>query len=165
MLESDLPTSPTSPTIAGLRAAWRASELTVDFSAEFERWLHRERADRHWWLAVDEHDAAVGMVTMQVFNRMPAPDALDARWGYLSNLFVLPDHRGHGVGRALIDAVLDRARLERMVRVVLSPSAKSVDLYRRRAFGPADALRSGRRSARARAGCWCAGRGAPAPRR
>lgn len=125
--------------LASLRAAWREQRASVEFVAAFREWFLREHATRWWWLATDDGHG-VGMVNLKLFDRMPSPDRPASRWGYLANLFVVPDQRGAGVGASLVAAVVDRARSERLVRVVLSPSELSVPLYGRHGFRPATDL-------------------------
>ncbi|HWC36555.1 MAG TPA: GNAT family N-acetyltransferase [Mycobacteriales bacterium] len=124
--------------LARLRAAWREQPVSRDFVASFRDWFLREHASRWWWIAAQGH--TVGMVNLKVFDRMPVPDRPMSRWGYLANLFVTSECRGSGVGAALIAAVIDRARGEGLVRVVLSPSELSIPLYGRHGFRPADDL-------------------------
>ena len=71
---------------------------------------------------------------------MPRPGVAGSRWGYLANAFVLAGYRDRGVGRLLVDALLDHARATGLVRVVLSPTERSVPFYERAGFGPADML-------------------------
>jgi len=52
----------------------------------------------------------------------------------------LPEHRDRGVGSALLKAVMNHARLCGAVRIVLSPSERSVPFYQRAGFGPATML-------------------------
>jgi GNAT superfamily N-acetyltransferase len=92
-----------------------------------------------FWLAAAGEEP-VGMVNVRVFDRMPTPGRAAGRWGYLGNLYVVEDHRGRGTGRRLIDAVVDHGRAAGFVRIVLSPSERSVPLYRRAGFVPADRL-------------------------
>jgi predicted N-acetyltransferase YhbS len=80
------------------------------------------------------------MVNLKLFDRMPSPDRTRRRWGYLANLFVLPSHRGSGIGASLVTAVVGLARAEGLVRIVLSPSELSVPLYHRVGFRAANEL-------------------------
>jgi len=125
--------------LASLRATWRGQSASVEFVAGFREWFLREQASRWWWLATDD-GAGVGMVNLKLFDRMPSPDRPPSRWGYLANLFVVPGQRGRGVGESLVAAVVDRARTEGLVRLVLSPSELSVPLYARHGFRPATDL-------------------------
>jgi GNAT superfamily N-acetyltransferase len=125
--------------LARLRAAWREQEAASEFLAAFREWFLREQHSRWWWIAEADH-ARVGMVNMKLFDRMPSPDRAASRWGYLANLFVLPTHRGGGVGQSLLEAAVHRATVDGLVRLVLSPSELSVPLYGRQGFRPAHQL-------------------------
>jgi GNAT superfamily N-acetyltransferase len=130
-------------TLAALRRRWveESGGAAGDegFEERFAAWYVAEAGRRIFWLA-EVHGEPVGMVNLAVFARMPRPGRPPSRWGYLGNAFVLADHRDRGVGRRLIDALLDHARAEGFVRVVLSPSERSVPFYARAGFGPADML-------------------------
>jgi GNAT superfamily N-acetyltransferase len=80
------------------------------------------------------------MMNLAVFERMPRPGRPPSRWGYLGNAFVLAAYRNRGIGAQLIDAALDYADRNGFVRVVLSPTCRSVPFYERAGFGPASAL-------------------------
>lgn len=124
--------------LLSLRREW-FPEPDADFDARFRDWWARERHQRH---AVVAHVAGtpVGMANGQVFSRMPAPGRPSARWLYAANVYVGEAHRRQGVGRTLVQALVDFAEREGMVRVVLAPSAMSVPLYASLGFRPADDL-------------------------
>lgn len=109
------------------------------FEARFQDWLDREGDRRLCWLAEVDGEPA-GMVNLAVFTRMPRPGKPDSSWGYLGNAYVRPGHRDRGVGSALVAALLAYARAQGLVRVVLSPSARSVPFYERAGFHRADEL-------------------------
>lgn len=133
------------------------------FEARFAAWLGREWARRIIWLAEAEAEAGagdrltgaaaddrlagagaggglVGAMNLTVFERMPRPGRPPACWGYLGNAFVLAAYRNQGIGGQLLDTVLGHARVQGFVRVVLSPSQRSIPFYQRAGFGPADEL-------------------------
>ena len=125
--------------LARLRAAWREEDTTAEFFAVFRDWFDREHASRLWWLAEVDGES-VGMVNVKIFERMPSPNRPASRWGYLANLYVLPEHRGSGAGGRLIEAAVHHARKAGFVRLVLAPSELSVPLYDRHGFRSADEL-------------------------
>ncbi|MCW4453926.1 GNAT family N-acetyltransferase [Flavobacterium sp. MXW15] len=45
-----------------------------------------------------------------------------ATFGYLADVFVLPEHRGHGYGKRLVEAVLADPRLQGLRRFMLATS-------------------------------------------
>lgn len=130
--------------LAALRRAWVEEDAgpIVDGGAyehEFAAWYRAEGERRLTWVALAD-DEPVGMLSMLEYRRMPRPDRLHSRWGYVSNVFVLAAHRDGGIGRQLLDAVLAIARDREYARLVLSPSERARSLYGRVGFGPADEL-------------------------
>ena len=133
-----------SAAIAALRRRWaeeQAGEELDDpsFDEVFEAWFDREHDQRVTLLAEDA-GAAVGMLNMLVFTRMPKPGRPVSRWGYVANVYVDPSHRDRGTGAMLLDACLAHARESGFARLVLSPSERSVPFYERAGFGPATNL-------------------------
>jgi GNAT superfamily N-acetyltransferase len=126
-----------APALAALRRAWteeqHGSLADEGFEARFASWFERESARRVTWLAELAGEPA-GMVNLTVFDRMPQPGRDPGRWAYLGNAFVLSAFRNQGIGSALMGALLRYADERRYVRVVLSPSERSVPLYQRHGF-------------------------------
>ncbi len=125
--------------LARLRGATHDREPDEVFVAELTGWLRLEGVHRRTWLA-EADDEAVGYVSALLYRRMPSVVNRSSGWAYLGNLFVLPGSRGEGVGESLVTAVTDWAREHDLARVVLSPSERSVPLYRRLGFREADEL-------------------------
>lgn len=130
-----------------LRAAWtyeytgREPAITPDeaYVTAFRRWWAAERDRRVTWLGGAD-GVPVGMLNMAVFTRMPSPGRDPSRWGYVANVFVLAEHRGAGLGRALLDAAIAHAEDHGFARLVLSPSPRSVPFYQRAGFHTATSL-------------------------
>ena len=139
-----LATTADAPALAALRRAWveeNAGAPVADdgFEETFAGWFAAERDQRVTWIA-ESGGAAVGMVNILVFYRMPRPGLAANRWAYLANLYVVPAHRAQGLGRELVEACTGYADEHDFVRIVLSPSEQSVPLYERAGFGPATEL-------------------------
>jgi GNAT superfamily N-acetyltransferase len=136
--------------LAALRRAWTAEQDgPVDdpgFEARFLDWYERELGRRFFWLAEVNGELA-GMMNMTVFNRVPQPGREPGSWGYLANAFVRTEYRNQGIGSLLLRALLDHADAHRYVRVVLSPSERSVPFYERAGFTQATELMVRRRGA------------------
>jgi len=126
-----------------LRRAWTEERHGVGadetYARRFAVWFEAEAPRRSFWLATEDGEP-VGMANLVTFERMPGPGVDASRWGYLGNMFVASAHRGRGVGRALLDAVISHAEAEAFERIVLSPSERSLAFYRRAGFHSADEL-------------------------
>ena len=129
--------------LVALRLAWKPAASEEDAAAldrDLRAWWGSEGDRRRAWLARHTQGYAVGMANAAVFTRMPVPGRGSARWLYVANVFVRPEARRAGVGRALMEAMLAWARDEGMVRVVLAPSEMSIQFYRELGFREANDL-------------------------
>jgi GNAT superfamily N-acetyltransferase len=95
-------------------------------------WMRRELSiGSSWkaWVAVDQ-TVIVGQVWVQTVRKIPNPvsDSEAEHLAYLSNLYVTTSARG-GTGTRLLETALDWCRANRIDRVVLWPSKRSVTLY------------------------------------
>jgi ribosomal protein S18 acetylase RimI-like enzyme len=95
-------------------------------------WMRRELSTGgSWraWAAIDQ-SAIVGQVWLQTVHKIPNPvaDSEPEHIAYLSNLYVKVSARG-GTGTRLLGIALDWCRANRLDRVVLWPSPRSVTLY------------------------------------
>lgn len=129
--------------IAGLRREWTQEQdgdiADPDFDDNLAAWFARESSRRIMWMA-EEGERPVGMMNLAIYERMPRPARALSRWGYLGNVFVLAAYRNRGIGSRLINAALNYADENGFVRVVLSPTERSIPLYERAGFGPAYVL-------------------------
>jgi GNAT superfamily N-acetyltransferase len=137
--------------LAKLRFDLRASlhELREDettFVERCTRWMRErlgpERADSgdgRWQCWIAERDGAlVGSVWLQLIEKIPNPIAAPESYVYLTNFYVQPEHRSHGIGSQLLDAALSWSRNNNAELVLLWPTERSKTLYERHGFVPAD---------------------------
>jgi GNAT superfamily N-acetyltransferase len=130
--------------VAALRRAWVEENSggpieDDDFERRFDEWLRREEHQRLTWLGLVD-DQPVAMVNMLVFTRMPRPGTEVSQWGYLANFYVRPENRDAGLGTRLLAALTAYADEHGFVRVILSPSERSVPFYERGGFSASNAL-------------------------
>ena len=118
--------------LAELRALWIPGDEPA-FEERLADWLHGESGHRTIWLAEIEGRAA-GMASLFEYRRMPKPGRSDSGWGYVSNMFVREESRGHGIGAALLDTVVAAADERGYVRLVVAPADLARPLYRRAGF-------------------------------
>ena len=130
--------------VAALRRAWTEEQAGApveddDFAERFDAWAEREQDQRITWLGLVDGEPA-GMVNLLVFTRMPRPGQDTSRWGYLANCYVRPERRNSGLGARMLEACTSYADEHGFVRIVLSPSERSVPFYARGGFEPATTL-------------------------
>ncbi len=110
----------------------RSSPSEDSFLASVQRLI--ERADTEFWLAAeDDHAPAAGIC--QLRYRHSVWTAAEDCW--LEDLYVAPEARGIGLGRALVQRALDRARERGCHRVELDTNEDNHDaigLYRSLGF-------------------------------
>lgn len=120
--------------VASLRSQWSGVVgADVHFERRMEEWLSAEGDRRTTWLAVSG-DVPVGMASLLEYRRMPKPGLADSRWGYVGNMFVRENFRCRGIGSALLEALAAAAHERSYARLVVSPSADAVSLFRRSGF-------------------------------
>jgi GNAT superfamily N-acetyltransferase len=128
--------------LRALRSRWTeewglgAADDDPDFAERFSSWLSHESRSRRFWLA-SARNRPVGMVNLLVVRRMPRPGQPDRAWGYIGNLFVIPERRRQGVASRLVDAVVEEATRDGLVHVLLHPNEGSLPFWRSRGFRPA----------------------------
>lgn len=121
------------PAIAALRALWTGVQGDAAFEERLSAWILGDGERRTIWLACLGL-RVVGMASVFEYRRMPRPGRPDSRWGYLSNMFVAEEFRNRGVGSALLAAIIAVAEVREYARLVLSPSERAIEFYRRAGF-------------------------------
>lgn len=116
-----------------LAAMWDEMQPTQPADSDY-----RERLFVYWyetigagttivWLAT-EQGRAIGMVALLLHVHPPMPIS-ERRRGYITAMYVEPEHRRQGHGRALMDAAIAFAQEQRLQRLELSTSEMARPLY------------------------------------
>lgn len=98
----------------------------------------------HWWaihrethvafVARDNRPAIVGMAWVALLPRIPRPGAINRMSADIQTVFVMPQHRGRGIGSALVDAAVHHATQLGAIRVTVHSGRKAVPVYERLGF-------------------------------
>jgi GNAT superfamily N-acetyltransferase len=137
------------PALGDLRWRLKTDDAPVEDPAAYDDFLARfvtfEGTERspgeafHW--AAETEGRIVAAMSVIVVRKLPAPDELDGRWGYLTNCYALPEVRNSGVGSGLLAAVKAWAVAEHFELLVVWPSDRAFSFYRRAGFvRPGDPL-------------------------
>jgi GNAT superfamily N-acetyltransferase len=111
------------------------AESRREFVERATAWLARRLEQGSWtgWLALAE-EQPVGLVLVHLVEKVPNPVVEPESLGYVSSLYVRPQHRERGTGDALLRTAVDFCRDQGVEFVVLWPSPRSVPLYERHGF-------------------------------
>ena len=130
------------PQIADLRWRLRVDDEPVSdrgaydqFIADFIRICEAEwqPSDIVHWIATDGSHV-LGIMSILFVRKLPSPEDLHGRWGYISNSYVLPKARNIGVGQALLVAIKDWAIREELELLAVWPSERAYPFYERAGF-------------------------------
>lgn len=125
--------------LAGLRWRWPTEErgyAGTDHAAFvdlFSAWAI-EHLSTHQAFLAEANEQVVGMAWLMVADRVPSPARRHRHTGDVQSVYVVPELRGHGVGAALLDAVLAEARRRGLEHVTVHSGDRAVPFYQRLGF-------------------------------
>ena len=130
---------------------WRRGEYLI--STDQERLdlglVHRFLSEEAYWSLGVEHDVVVRSIQHSICFGLYGPGGQvgfarlvtdRAAIAYLADVFVLPDHRGRGLGKWLVETVLSHPDVQGLRRFFLG-TADAHSLYERHGFRPIDPSR------------------------
>lgn len=134
--------------LSRLRWDFSPDEVAVEvqtfdaFTAQFREWLDAALVQNTWaiWLAELDGQIVANMYIHRV-PKVPRPGQFRRAYGYVTNVYTVPELRGQRIGARLLARVIEWARAERLEFLLLWPSEASVQFYERAGFTrSADAL-------------------------
>ena len=120
--------------LAALRWRWALPEKAAqpdalrDFSSALEQWMTLQRELSVCKIALLDAEL-VGMAWLAVFDRVPNPDDLRRRSGDVQSVFVVPEHRGLGIGRRLMEAICEAADNLGIRKLTVDSNDEAVPFY------------------------------------
>lgn len=87
---------------------------------------------RHF-IADDQGDV-IGVISLFLVNKIPSPDDINGSWGYITNVYVKPEHRDRGIGSKLLQFVKNYSEANGDELLVVWPSDRSYPFYMREGF-------------------------------
>ncbi len=127
------------------RVGEQSSEPRDEFLRGFEAWFHEALASGRWIVAVAESapGALCGCMYLERVTKLPLPGTFRREWGYITSAYVAAEERGHGLGRKLLDHLIEAARGRGLEFLILWPSDDAVPFYRRAGFRPVSEVSTG----------------------
>ena len=108
-------------------------------------------ADLHGWWSEHEHSHTafvargtaceiVGMAWVALLPRVPRPGAMRRLSADIQSVYVVEEHRGHGVGSRLVQAASDHAQTLGAGTVTVQSGRRAVPVYERLGFASSPQL-------------------------
>ena len=136
-----------APILADLRFRFRTelgepAEPEAAFRARCSQWMVEHLAGNPSWRCwvAEGAEGVVGNLWLQVIEKIPNPVSEPELHAYITNVYVLPQHRDGGTGALLLEAALAWCRESRIDAVLLWPSERSRPFYARYGFTARDDL-------------------------
>lgn len=104
------------------------------FAAELATWCDSNLDSHLAFVARISEQEVVGMAWVALVPRVPRPGATNRLSADIQTVFVLPQHRGAGVGSALIEAAAEHAIGLGAARVTVQSGRTAVSMYERLGF-------------------------------
>jgi len=99
-----------------------------------EEYLESDWTKDYLYFLVEDGSKVIGGCGISPFRIPPQLSQPTGTYAYLSNMFIEPDFRGKGVGRDLLDYVIDFCKKEHIGLLFLHASNKGLPLYRSKGF-------------------------------
>lgn len=112
----------------------------TEFEAALEAWWVANDASHRAFVACRKSGEAIGMAWLAVVARVPRPGATSRFSGDIQSVFVMPEHRGRGIGSALVREATEHALRLGVDRVTVHSSRLAVPVYERLGFESAREL-------------------------
>ncbi len=101
--------------------------------AAYAGWI-ASHAGTHLPFVADIDGRVVGSAWLHVAERVPGNGSMERWYGDVQSVMVREEYRGTGVGRALMEAILDEARTRGLLHVTVHSGRRAVDFYLRTGF-------------------------------
>jgi GNAT superfamily N-acetyltransferase len=111
-----------------------AREPVDAFAEQLALWWAARRDSHFAFVARLPQRGLVGMAWVALVPRVPRPGATSRLSADIQSVFVLPEHRGQGIGSSLVEAASQHATNLGSLRVTVHSGRRAVEMYERLGF-------------------------------
>ena len=110
-------------------------ERFEDFVVSFRPFVAQSLSSGHWsiWVA-EENGMLVSQMYVQRIDKVPRPGRFGKQYGYITNVYTLPEYRNNGIGTRLLRRVIAWAGEIDLELLIVWPSKDSREFYQRQGF-------------------------------
>lgn len=111
------------------------TNLLEPFIEECNRFFEEAFETDRWmvWVAEDK-DKIVSHTFLQIIDTIPRPGRKRSPYGYVTNVYTLPEYRGKGIGSMIMDEVNKWSKDNGLTFLMVWPSETSIEFYERNGF-------------------------------
>jgi GNAT superfamily N-acetyltransferase len=111
-----------------------ARRAVAAFAAQLRAWWSGHQGTHIPFVARLDPPEIVGMAWVALLPRIPRPGATNRMSADIQSVFVLPEHRGRGIGSMVVDAAARHAASLGAQRVTVHSGRRAVPVYERLGF-------------------------------
>jgi GNAT superfamily N-acetyltransferase len=108
-------------------------DIDEDDLPAYAAWV-AAHTETHLPFVAEAGGRVVGSAWLLVAERVPGNGSMDRRYGDVQSVMVREEHRGQGVGAALMAAILAEARVRGLLHVTVHSGRRAVGFYLRTGF-------------------------------
>ena len=105
------------------------------FSQECREFFENMFASNQWMVWVAEIEGRIiAHVFLQIIETIPRPGRQRSPYGYVTNVYTIPEYRSQGFGSRIMEELNRWAQQNQLTFLMVWPSETSVDFYERHGF-------------------------------
>lgn len=105
------------------------------FTEECRAFLTRAIQSGRWYIWVAEiENRIVSHVYIELIEKVPRPGRVTHPFGYMTNVYTVPEHRGKRIGAGLLARIEEWSRQEKHEFILVWPSEAGVPFYERHGY-------------------------------
>jgi GNAT superfamily N-acetyltransferase len=116
------------------RAMGESKEFIEETSVLTEEYLEGDWTSDYRYFLVEDNDEIIGGCGLSTFRLPPMAHQKTGVYTYLSNMFIEPKYQGKGIGRALLQHVIEICKSENIGLIILHASVQGSYLFKSEGF-------------------------------
>lgn len=131
------------PELAKMRWSFKLEDKDVkdndykedEFYRECIDFFSKGFRDGTWthWIAINE-DTIVSVISVHHIRKIPKPNRYIDEFGYVTNVYTIPEYRGKKIGSKLMDCVKEWAIEKDFEIMIVWPNSRAIKFYQRKEF-------------------------------
>lgn len=97
--------------------------------------LKKGLKSENWFYWILEENKKIGShLFIKVIHKIPKPNNLDSKFGYIINTYTSPEYRNKSLGSKLLEEAIKWAKSESLELLIVWPSKRSISFYEQIGF-------------------------------